>query len=380
MTAIRKALECSIVAVASVAAFLLAGCEPAALDGPVAGKGAVVVSLASPATKGQSVPDYFLPSETRLDAIDLLVYQNGEKVYGERFTSTNNGTLTVTLDPGTYDICVVANAKTFDPKTFSTYAALKSKPITLQDAVPGAVAGNSGIQGMLMSGRVTSVTCVAGETTTTTVPVERYAARVRLVTVTSAFADTPLAGSNPKLGGVWLENVRSAWSFDKTGSATGLVLPAGRLVNGTDAVPQPTSGNPAPLAKAGSETYPYLYADYVSGQAFSGSWMANQEITINAVMFCLPNALAESGDHYGPTTADCRTRLVVDLYTGSDWATYRYYPITIDNPQAGWTYDVRMTFTGRGSTDPNDKLQRDAGLTVNIEAWKAGSEFDSYRY
>lgn len=174
MTAIRKALECSIVAVASVAAFLLAGCEPAALDGPVAGKGAVIVSLASPAAKGQSDPDYFLPSETRLDAIDLLVYQNGEKVYGERYASTNGGTLTVTLDP----------------KSFDTYAALKAQAIT------------------------------------------------------------------------------------------------------------------------------------------------------------------------------CRTRLVADLYTGSDWETYRYYPITIDNPQAGWTYDVRMTFTERGSNDPNDKLQR----------------FDSYRY
>lgn len=380
MTRTRKALDCSIVAVVTVMVFLLAGCEPAALDRDSGGKGSVIVRLGVPATKAASGTDVSLPVETRIDVVDLLVYQNGIKVYGERFSS--GSVFSVDLEPGSYEIFVVANAKTFDPKTFGTYADLKAQTITLQDAVPGVAdnpaPGYESVQGMLMAGYTSGVVVNYGQTSIAYVNMDRYAARVRLLTVTGNYSGGPLSGINPSFGGAWLENVRSQWNVARSGDATGLVLPAGRLSNGTDAIPQPTDANRRPLAKAVEENYGYIYAAYISGSPFSGSWTGSQPVDINAVMFCLPNALAEGGDHYGPTTADCRTRLVVDIYGAADWFKYRYYPITIDSPKAGWTYDVRMTFSGRGTDDPNEKYSRDGGISVSVEAWKEGHSFDSY--
>lgn len=379
MTVTRKALDCSIVAVVTVMVFLLAGCEPAALDRDSGGKGSVIVRLGVPATKADSGTDVSLPVETRLDVIDLLVYQNGTKVYGERFESLNNGHLSVDLEAGTYDIFVMANAKTFDPKDFEQYNLLRAQTITLQDAVPGAVSGGkSAASGMLMSGMAENIVVRDGESSVANVGLDRYAARVRLLTVTGNYSGGPLSGINPSFGGVWLENVRSQWNVARSGDATGLVLPAGRLSNGTDAIPQPTDANRRPLAKAVEENYGHIYAAYISGSPFSGSWTGSQKVDIGAVMFCLPNSLAEGGDHYGPTTADCRTRLVLDIYGAADWFKYRYYPITIDSPKAGWTYDVRMTFSGRGTDDPNEKYSRDGGISVSVEAWKEGHSFESY--
>lgn len=379
MTRTRKALDCSFVAVVTVMVFLLAGCEPAALDRDSGGKGSVIVRLGVPATKAASGTDVSLPVETQLDVIDLLVYQNGTKVYGERYTSLNNGHLSVDLEAGTYDIFVMANAKTFDPKEFEQYNLLRAQTITLQDAVPGAVdGGKSAASGMLMSGMAENIVVRDGESSVANVGLDRYAARVRLLTVTGNYSGSPLAGQNPSFGGAWLENVRSQWNVARSGDATGLILPAGRIGNGTDAIPQPTDADRRPLAKAVEENYGHIYAAYISGSPFSGSWTGSQKVDIGAVMFCLPNALAESGDHYGPTTADCRTRLVVDVYGAADWFTYRYYPITIDSPKAGWTYDVRMTFSGRGTDDPNEKYSRDGGINVFVEAWKEGHSFESY--
>ena len=371
MTRTRKALDCSIVAVVTVMVFLLAGCEPAALDRDSGGKGSVIVRLGVPGTKAASGTDVSLPVETRIDVVDLLVYQNGNKVYGERFSS--GSVFSVDLEPGGYEIFVVANAKTFDPKTFGTYADLKAQAITLQDAVPGAAdnpaPGYESVQGMLMAGYTSGVVVNYGQTSIAYVNMDRYAARVRLLTVTGNYSGGPLAGQNPSFGGAWLENVRSQWNVARSGDATGLVLPAGRIGNGTDDIPE---------SAAVKEKYGYIYAAYISGSPFSGSWTGSQKVDIGAVMFCLPNALAESGDHYGPTTADCRTRLVVDIYGVSDWNRYRYYPITIDSPKAGWTYDVRMTFSGRGTDDPNNKLSRDGAFEVSVEAWKEGHSFESY--
>lgn len=170
--------------------------------------------------------------------------------------------------------------------------------------------------------------------------------------------------------GIMLINVTSKWNLGMAGNPSTFINLAGRK-SGASA-----STSADDFIKAESDIpadYRYLTWKAVSGISYSGTAVTNNQLS--AAVYGLPNATS-TDSFTGPIPANgsAYTRAVlVATYNGE----YCYYPVTINTPTYGKTYDIKMKIRNKGSVDPNDEPKYGAlAVTVTVNSWTSGGVFN----
>ena len=349
---------------ALLATLLFTACAEQEMPG--AGSLSLVISDGSAlSTKASDVTE--LSYEKAVNNLQIFIFE-GETLFRYEKISSGLGTLPYSktytaLKAGAYAVYVVANAA--DMGDVATEAALQEKVIHLSDCSLTAS------QGFVMAG--TTTTMVGnGSTATASVALTRFAARVRLVSVTNEVPSTYAQAGAVTVKSVFLINALGTWNLGGTGVASEWVNLGGRA-SGKQA-----STTKSDYLSSASQVNPSAY----QAQVFrtDGNSVANG-VAKNYSDFCLysfPNAV--TADHTGntaTTTDGAFARLVVlATVNGTDW----WYPVTLFKDGKGLerntSYDVRLIIRGTGSSDPNEPVGKgDLTAEVTVNPWSPGAEY-----
>ena len=349
---------------ALLATLLFTACAEQEMPG--AGSLSLVISDGSAlSTKASDVTE--LSYEKAVNNLQIFIFE-GETLFRYEKISSGLGTLPYSktytaLKAGAYAVYVVANAA--DMGDVATEAALQEKVIHLSDCSLTAS------QGFVMAG--TTTTMVGnGSTATASVALTRFAARVRLVSVTNEVPSTYAQSGAVTVKSVFLINALGTWNLGGTGVASEWVNLGGRA-SGKQA-----STTKSDYLSSASQVNPSAY----QAQVFrtDGNSVANG-VAKNYSDFCLysfPNAV--TADHTGntaTTTDGAFARLVVlATVNGTDW----WYPVTLFKDGKGLerntSYDVRLIIRGTGSSDPNEPVGKgDLTAEVTVNPWSPGAEY-----
>ncbi|MBR5018477.1 MAG: hypothetical protein IKX53_02440 [Bacteroidales bacterium] len=349
---------------ALLATLLFTACAEQEMPG--AGSLSLVISDGSAlSTKASDVTE--LSYEKAVNNLQIFIFE-GETLFRYEKISSGLGTLPYSktytaLKAGAYAVYVVANAA--DMGDVATEAALQEKVIHLSDCSLTAS------QGFVMAG--TTTTMVGnGSTATASVSLTRFAARVRLVSVTNEVPSTYAQSGAVTVKSVFLINALGTWNLGGTGVASEWVNLGGRA-SGKQA-----STTKSDYLSSASQVNPSAY----QAQVFrtDGNSVANG-VAKNYSDFCLysfPNAV--TADHTGntaTTTDGAFARLVVlATVNGTDW----WYPVTLFKDGKGLerntSYDVRLIIRGTGSSDPNEPVGKgDLTAEVTVNPWSPGAEY-----
>lgn len=349
---------------ALLATFLFTACTDRELPGP--GTLSLVISDGGAmSTKASDVTE--LSYEKTVNNLQIFIFE-GETLFRYEKVSSGLGTLPYSktytaLKAGAYAVYVVANAA--DMGDVATEAALQEKVIHLSDCSLTAS------QGFVMAGSATAMVG-SGSTETAAVSLTRFAARVRLVSVTNEVPATYAQSGAVTVKSAFLINALGTWNLGGIGEASEWVNLGGRASG-----KQASTTKSDYLATAG-QVNPSAY----QAQVFraDGSSIANS-VAKNYTDCCLysfPNAVTT--DHTGntaTTTDGAFARLVVlATVNGADW----WYPVTLFKEGKGLerntSYDVRLIIRGTGSTDPNEPVGKgDLTAEVTVNPWSPGAEY-----
>ena len=349
---------------ALLAALLFTACTEQEMSG--AGTLSLVISDGGAlSTKASDVTE--LSYEKNVNNLQIFIFE-GETLFRYEKVSSGLGTLPYSktytaLKAGSYSIFVVANAA--DMGDVATEAALQEKVIHLSDCSLTAS------QGFVMAGSTTTMVG-SGATETATVSLARFAARVRLVSVTNEVPSTYAQSGAVTVKSVFLINALGTWNLGGSGAASEWVNLGGRA-----------SGKQASTTKsdyiaAASQVNPSAYQAQVfraDGNSIANTVAKNYT---DCCLYSFPNAVTT--DHTGntATTSDGAFARLVVLATvnGADW----WYPVTLFKDGKGLerntSYDVRLIIRGTGSTDPNEPVGKgDLTAEVSVTPWTPGAEY-----
>ena len=335
----------------------------------------ILDDLDAAATKASDKTE--LTYEKQINKIDFFLFQGNVLYEHLTLSSSDVATLPYTrsypkVPVGSYTIYAVANG----PASLST--------ATEKTAVTGAVisladCSTTASTGFVMYGTA-SATVENGGSATVSLKMSRYASRVRLTKVTNGLAN----GTAISVTAVYLANVWGKWTLAGATSASTVGTDTGlnEWVNlAARAAGKNASTTASDFIKAASAVNPSAYA----AQVFKAVPSADRSIaagtagakTYNYALYAFPSTVTE--DHTGPIAdADkdkgALPRLVIVATVNG---TVYYYPITLTAKLVrNYTYDVSVTITGSGSTDPNEPVQRGAlSASVNVNPWTAGNEY-----
>lgn len=248
---------------------------------------------------------------------------------------------------GKYTVVAVANGTTYDQATAPNLETLR--------AVRMPLASEKQANGLSRYGESAQVT-VGKNGGSTSVAVNLLAFRVTLATITKNLSSS---SASVDINAAFLENVWGTSTL--SGTVTDFQNKGGRTDYGTGASIKPVISASTAYAKdltycstnpAGHATGFYSYAKAVTNDQFEGPLASGEAFTRMVLVGSWKQ------------TASSTPELV-------------YYPVTIPSPAAGYSYDVKVTITNKGSDDPN-KLPTNGALSVNvtISNWNPGDDID----
>lgn len=263
---------------------------------------------------------------------------------------------------GSYKVHVVANGP--DLSGVATEAELLGHDVQLSDCRLDAASG------FVMAG---SAAAAVGESEVRVpLAVQRFAARVRLVSIENQVPAAYADGGAVTVKGVFLVNALGSWNLAGSGTASEWVNLGGR-----------TAGRPAATERsdflfAAGQVHPAAYRAQVFRSESQGIARGTRQTFDDCCLYTFPNAV--TSDNTGNTateSAGAFTRLVVlASVDGADW----WYPVTLfkdgKGPQRNTTYDVKLTLRATGSTDPNEPVGA-GSLTAAVSAkgWLSGVKY-----
>ena len=274
--------------------------------------------------------------------LQILVYNAGDNLVA--YAQANAGSLSakVPLKVGGHTVYAVTNVAT-DLSGCSTPGALTEQISFLKD---------NSFSGLQMVGKETDVTFESG--TPVSVEVRRFASKVEIDEITTAFTAATYRQQTFTLTGIYLINVNGTCPFSQTPTA-------GTWYNKMEY----ESGDCNALITE-------KFASPITVQASSGQVTPH---TTPHYFYCYANPTTT--DAHRGTWSPRRTRLVVETRLGE--RTY-YYPIDIIG--SGNKLDLntlfkitRLTITGPGADHPDDLLDNGAvNFTVTVKNWAPGFE------
>ena len=326
----------------------------------------VVVEGGTPSTKASGTSE--LSYEKKINDLQIFIFE-GETLFRYDRVTQGLGTLPYSrnfgsVKAGAYRVWAVANAR--DLSDVTTEEELASAAIYLTDC------GLTDAEGFVMAGSG-DVLVSNGSAATASVPLARFAARVRLVSVTNEVPETYADGGAVTVQSVFLVNALGTWNLGGSGTASEWVNLGGREA-GSQA-----SNNPGDVISSEDQVNPSEYLEHVyrteAAQIANGSTHSFS----NCCLYSFPNDVSD--DHTGNSatlSSGALTRLVVlATVNGEDW----WYPVTLfkngDGLERNTSYDVRLTFRATGSDDPNEPVGKgDLSAVVSVRAWESGAEYN----
>lgn len=280
-------------------------------------------------------------AETAVNSLQVLVYNSAGNLVSYGSSSSSSLSTSVPLNIGGHAVYAVVNAKQ-NLSSCSTTAQLTSQTSYLKD---------NSLSGLEMIGHVDDKTFTSGSTVT--VDVKRFAAKVEIDEITSAFKADAHKAQEFKVTGVFLINVNGSCPYTQI-PASGTWYNKMRYESGDcNALITDNLSSPAIVQTSSGSVTPHTAAHY---------------------FYCYANPTTVD-THGGSTFTPRRTRLVIETKLGT--ATY-YYPIDIVG--AGNILDVntsytvtKLTVTGPGVSNPDDELVNGAvSFTVRVTDWATG--------
>lgn len=356
------------VLISTMMVLLIASCGTN-LSPELAGGLSLVVTDGASGTKSTASPDLTeLPYEKAVNTLQVFIFE-GQTLFKYQKLDLSSTELPFTVNypdikAGSYSIHVVANAP--DIEDIATEDELAGREVALQQC------RLEESEGFVMAGSV-SVAVASGKTVTAEVPVRRFAARIRLVSVENKVPESYSGSGAIYVKGVFLANALGTWNMAGSGPATEWVNLGGR-----------TAGHESSLTRS----------DFISSESQVNPSSCKKQV-FRSIETTLDNKAVESFpdcclytfpnsvtvDHTGNTASaesGAFTRLVVlATVNGEDW----WYPVTLFNGGAGplrnSSSDVKLTITGTGSDDPNEPVGRGSvTASITVVSWESGTVYE----
>lgn len=289
--------------------------------------------------------------EKSIYSVQLFVFDSSTgkiNIYKNMGTST---TASISTTVGNKNVWAVVNGPAMSD--ISTEAELKAKSITLGN--------NSKTTGFVMVG---SQTCQVtnGGTVNCSISVKRLVARV---TVSSIKNQLPASYGAVNLKNIFLSNVvgnqnlngdqaPSTW-YNKEGRANENPLVSAHIINGTEYL---------------ADIPELTFKKYTNSIANGGSYNPS------CAFYTFANNSTVSPSAFNATFSAQRSVLMITAEIGG---VLNYYPVVLSQSTlaANTSYNVDVTFTGTGSTDPNVPVQKgNISVTISVAQWVSGASYD----
>lgn len=290
-----------------------------------------------------------LDKEKAMNDIQVLVFKaDGTLV---KYLGNSDSKTGVKLAKGSYTAFAVVNGP--DASSVSTKSALEALTIGLADY-------NDPSSDFVMGAQSESFT-VGDTKVTVAITVDRYVARVNLVSVTNGAA---AALGAITINGVMLTNVvanqtvkgdaTAATWYNEYGRPTASVATEAAIIDGStykaDGPALTWNGTSSTVAVGATSTLGYKFYGYANSATGNDEWSA--------------------------TYAPSYSRLVVIATLNG---TKSYYPVVLNkNLQRNYTYDITLTITGEGADDPQGEVEKGAvDFTITENPWTDGGDYDA---
>lgn len=305
----------------------------------------LTLSVSPTATKSTQTPSD--ETDKTLNTIDVLIFNSsgsGQLDVYRRFEEGQTQ-LEIQTTTGSKKVCVVANAKSLQISSVTSYSQLQEMVADLNEELFG---------NLTMYGEK-DVTMTAQ--TTETITVSRFISRITVTSVKTDFAGTPYKDMTLNNCKLYLINANA----DKL------------LYNG-----EPT-GSPVILNEGG------LVTEDVTGTAQTGLLMDEISETISDAGYSTPHYLY----CYSNETSDIASCTKLVLQADIDGTTY-YYPIPVNQEEYGYVtgnghhgikrntvYSMGISISRPGSTDPDTPIEPGTlDLSISVADWTEVPEFD----
>ena len=339
--------------------------------------GSICITLAGDAVSTKAVTDN-LAGETNIKDVQVLIFKSDDgALYRKVDLGTGSGgTLSAEItnvNVGSYTVAAYVNglAAGSNLKSIKTLDALQKTGVALSFNKPGSDGS------FIMYGEKSGVTVTKGAQAAAKVDVTRLVSRIRLLSVKNGI---PAAYGKLTVNRVCVINGKGMWKLNN-GSPSANFAWAGRKWNkseSTDAADFITAAADMTYT-TGSTTYQFGELTF----AEKGVEIANAATNtagFGDAFYVFPNSTASDvgkASFQGPlaySSAAC-TRLML---TATVNGTAYYYPVTVPAMKRNESYDVSLTISGFGSTDPNKEPEKGSiKVTVTVNPWSGGQEINA---
>lgn len=331
-----------------------------------AAKGALTLVIPDggiPATRASDVTA--CSYERAVNRVQLLLFKDGVRCdytsleTGVSFPYTKNYP---SLGAGNYRIYVVANGP--DLLNVRAEGELLERSIHLSDC---GLTDDSGF--VMMGGAYVQIT--PGATERVSVPMIRFAARVRVTSIRNGLPVLYADGGAMTIKGLFLINALADWNLGGIGDPGGWVNLGGRITGRATSTERSDYISTAAQVPLSCRDHLFRSASVTVANGASYNFNA-------ACLYSFPNG--ETVDRTGPLPTEntgAPARLVVlARVNGADW----WYPVTLLKDGKGLerntTYDVSLVICGTGSSDPNEPVtEAQLQATVVPAGWGVGTDY-----
>ena len=355
----KRITICRMLFLAAMSLSACSGVLPTGQEGSLS----VVVSDGL-ASKASDVTE--LPFEKAVNQIQLFLFE-GSALRSYEMIDTRSQTFPFTktypgIRAGEYQVFVVANAA--DLSFVETPSDLLGTAVRLSECSLDVS------RGFVMAGSA-SVT-VGGAAVQAPVALQRFASRIRLVSVENHVPASYAGNGSVAVKGVFLANALGRWTLSGSGAASEWVNLGGRTA-GREAATERSD-----FLVAEGQVHPAACRGQVFRELDETLSRGTRKMFSACCLYTFPNTVAT--DHTGNTATEAygaMTRLVVLAEVdGQDW----WYPVTLfkdgKGPQRNMSYDVKLTLRATGSSDPNEPVgagSLEAGISV--KGWLTGVKY-----
>ena len=265
--------------------------------------------------------------EGRINNYQVYIFDNGGVL--ESYANQSSPDIELDCAAGNKTIAVLTNAPAINDVT--TLSALSSKTSLLSD--------NNG-SSFIMAGQQSVAVSADKEVTVT---VSRLVSKIKLSSLQVAFEAPQYRSMSFKVAAVYLINVPADTRYFSNISPS-------------------VWYNKQKYMSSDANTL--IYDDMKSTAVSTSSPYS----TVNT-LYCYPNPTSQ--DSFSQTWSARHTRLVVEAYLGS---TKYYYPVTLPELEKNKVYDVKLTITRPGTSNPDDEVDKYAAdFSITVKAWETGA-------
>lgn len=312
--------------------------------------GTITLNIARELSTKADSPTTELDYEKSINSVQVLVFDasNGKLNIYKNLGSSTTGSISTTL--GAKKVWVVANGP--DLTEVMGESELTNKKLTLSS--------NSKTSGFVMAGSA-ECTVTNGGNVACNVTISRLVARVTLSSITNSL---PMLYGAVSLKCIYLANVVGNQNIGGNQSPTTWLNKEGRA-------------NETPLVSShiiDGVTYMADNAD-LTFKSFTNAVGNNDTYNPNCSFYTYANNSTVAPTAFSETFSAQRSVLVIVAeYSGKRY----YYPVVLDKSTlvANTSYNVDVTITGSGSSDPNTPVEKGSiSVSISVDPWTSGASY-----